>query len=201
MSLSTPNTLSRRFLSAMLGMAFLVPQMAQAQAREDVINVNKIFTMAVQTKPFTEPGNPQVRTVTVDCGKLEVTPKGALILTGAFADDFDLPPLRKSSPAENPAVAGTAALTHIGSQMDDNHQICVAQSETYSGKALRQETPHMFQIKDKTYKTSVPFTDDRYCAPMAALKLCTQNPEDDKKISPVYQITPEGNVTLVPENL
>lgn len=161
------------------------------------VDLGKKFNMRVQVTPYTNPKNPAYRLVAVDCGKLGALPDGKMALTGSFVDQFDVPPLRPQSSAiqktpQFEMMQASAALVHLGSLMPENHQMCVAQSETISGKAKRQGG-----------RTSVPASDDRFCAPLAAAKICMKDEGKWRQtLSPVYKWDPSVNtLTLVPGNL
>lgn len=191
------NHISGAFLASALG------AIAMSGAHADgPILTDRRFTMEVQIAPFTHPQNPRFREVTVDCSKLGVSASGNLIMSGEFADQWDIPPLRKKIAGGSPAAEGTAALVHLGSLSPESHQYCVAQAEIFNGKAQFQNTNYPLTINGTTYHTSVPFTDDRYCPVFAAMKTCTATLDDDKKLSPVYDWDPANNrLRLVPENL
>lgn len=188
-------------------MAAAAPVQAQ-NSKPIEIDTTRQFNMQVQETPVTAPQNPAFRVVKIDCSKLQLTPnRNNFIITKEFAAPFDLPPYYTGSSGGSPAAEGTAMLTHLGSRMNEKHQICVAHSEMFMGVALRQPESikargHKVTVNGRDFYTSVPVTDDRYCAPMAAAKMCTQNPEVQRNMSPVYRFNAGTNtLEIVPENL
>lgn len=168
-----------------------------AQTKNDVFHVNKTFNMQVQHTPFTNPKNTASRTVKVDCGALDVSSSGKLIVTPDFIKPFDLPPLRPINRRAHPAAEGTQMLSHIGKMTPSSHQMCVAQSQIFGGNQQDLEKPYSLKINGREFRTSVPFTDDRYCPPYAALKMCTTTTKDDAKMSDIYKVHPQtGDITL-----
>lgn len=194
---------------AALFIAMATAPSAQAEgSRAMEIDTTKTFNMQVQHTPYTQPQNLAFRVVKVDCGKLQLSPSGNFIMTREFLAPFDLPPfLAGPTGGGSPAAQGTAMLAHIGSLLNSTHQICVGHSEMFMGVALRQPEEikargHKVTINGKDFYTSVPVTDDRYCPPMAAAKMCTNNPETQAKMSPVYRFNEQTNtLEIVPENL
>ncbi|MCC6598865.1 MAG: hypothetical protein IT559_08750 [Alphaproteobacteria bacterium] len=195
-------------IAGTLSLLFTMGPPAISVAAPPASGLSQSFKMQVQHRPVTHPKDPAHRIVEVDCRQLMRAQNGSPVMTGGFADQFDVPPLRvkpagivDKTPQEA-QMDGVAAISHLGSRLDEKHQLCVAQAELYTNKAIRQQTPHQTIINGKSYFTTVPPGEDRYCPPVAALKFCTGDPALTSTISPVYRFN-EGTNTLeiVPGNL
>ncbi len=156
-----------------------------------IIDIRRTFNMQVPLTPYTNPGNPAYEMRTVDCGKLgakQHNGKIIPIMTESYLYQFDREPYRTIRPehqrtADTEGIQGTSMMEHLGSLKgpNQNHQLCVAQAETISGKAKRQGG------------TSVPAGDDRYCPPFAALRMCMTDPAVKKVMSPVWKWNQQTN--------
>lgn len=166
---------------------------AQAQPREQIFDLSKSFNMEFQAHPYTDPVNSPMRQARVNCANLDVAPNGSYVMSPQFLSPFDMEPRYKPNPNNLPAVESHAMTVHIGSMTNEDHQICLGQSQMFAGNPKFLPTPFTFG----NYKTSVPPTDDRYCAPYAAVKMCTRTTADDASLSKIWRIDPNtGDVTV-----
>jgi hypothetical protein len=207
MSSSISRTQQNAIGALFMTMAAVMPASATGQPSLE-IDLTRKFNMQVQLTPYTRPQNPEFRVVEIDCSKLGKTPEGNnFIITKGFAEPFDLPPYYKGSSGGSPAAEGTAMLTHLGSRMNDQHQLCVAHNEMFTGAARRQPQEvkargHKVTVNGADFYTSVNIQDDRYCPPIAAAKICTNTPAVRSSISPVFQFNDQTNtLEIVPGNL
>lgn len=167
---------------------------------EEIIDTSRTFNMQVQHTPYTSPKNPAYRTLKIDCGTLGAKPNNGRIMplpTESFLRRFDLPPYLPEIPPqsrtrETESRRGLAMMAHLGSLTGENqsHQLCVGQAEQISGKAKRQGG------------TSTDLANDRYCPPLAAVRLCSKDPKAQEQISPIWRWdAPTNTLVIVPENL
>lgn len=193
-------TLTPLYAAAALGVTALSSTEVNAQSQPQGFHDMR-YAMEVQLTPYTDPANPQSRMVEIDCTKLFQAANGNVGVTGEFVRPFDLPPLRSPNPTNHPVVEGTYTLAHIGSMTNPAHQICIANSQILQGNPEGLPTPFTSErkIAGSYRETSVPYNDDRYCAPVAAMRICTIRTDDDENISPVYDLSrleSDGIVTL-----
>lgn len=171
---------------------------ASAVEQNAVIDTSKSFTMEFQRRPYTDPKNSPIETAQIDCKDVGVNSRtGAPYWSPDLLKPFDASPEYKVNKNNNPMAEGTFMSNHIGSMFNNDHQICIGHSQLMNANQKSLKKPFERVINGRTYKTSVPLDNDRYCAPLAAIKMCTLSTADDKTISPVYKIDPiTHNVTI-----
>lgn len=158
---------------------------------------NKTFTIEYQQRPVTEPSNPASYVKEIDCSLLAMDPNrlGQVALTGAFIDQFDLPPYRTPSGVRDTVKDGVYAFRHIGGMVPPDHEFCVPLAAIYNNAK-----PDVNGNVTISTGQTLPAGNDRYCPVIAAYKICTTDTADDQFLSDVYRIDESGNIRLVPEN-
>lgn len=176
---------------------------AIADERSSKIDLSKTFRMQVQTKPMSEPKNSAYRWVDVNCALMTLNPRtGRPIPSAQFVAQFDpngtdFPPAKR---AHDPNFA--PGMQHIGGGSPRSHQICVSESEVFSGRGKSyRETKYTMDFRGTTYYLSAPYGDYRFCAVWAAAAACTHDTADDKKIPDFYKTESGGNMIINPETL
>lgn len=177
--------------------AFMSVNPSNADAQTLPYNADLTFNMEVQMTPLTNPTNPDSRIVEVDCDELAIDPLGrGIAITGAFLDQFDLPPYRTPSGVSDSILDGAYAFRHLGGMTPENHQLCTGQASVYNNvkpDANGNVTTRSGHV--------VPLANDRFCAPIAAYKVCSLTDADDSTISDIWRFDDQGNMHLVSENL
>lgn len=195
---TSPDTTKKTALAGTALAAFMSIAPASEAQQSLPYDPNKTFTIEYQQKPVTEPSNPATYVKDIDCSLLAMDPDrpGKVALTGAFVDQFDLPPLRTPSGVRDTVKDGTYAFRHIGGMMPENHQFCAPLAAIYNNAKPDANG----NVTISTGQT-LPAGNDRYCPTIAAYKMCTTDTADDQSLSDVYRVDESGNIHFVLENM